>query len=122
MDDPHGFGAREEQGIQDDIDIYFATFAKSMASIGVFIANDKHSGDYMRSKIFAKPLPMPTVTGAIKQLEMQQNMPELKDKLWENVNALQDGLRKRDFDLGEINSCVTTVYLDCMVAEASLFF
>jgi len=130
VDDAHGFGtlgdtgmgAGEEQGIQDDIDIYFATFAKSMGSLGAFLAGDKDLVQYlkynMRSQIFAKSLPMPYVEGNLKRLRMLRTMPELKQKLWENVNKLQSGLKEAGFDIGNTNSCVTPVYMKGSVEEA----
>jgi glycine C-acetyltransferase len=130
VDDAHGFGtlgktgagAPEEQGVQDDVDVYFATFAKSMASTGAFIAADQEIIDYLkynlRSQMFAKSLQMQLVVGALKRLEMLKTMPELKNKLWENVNALQSGLRERGFDLGTTQSCVTPVYLKGSIPEA----
>ena len=130
VDDAHGFGtlgatgagAGEEQGIMDDIDVYFATFAKSMASTGAFIAADKEIIDFMkynmRSQVFAKSLQMVLVQGALKRLEMLRTMPELKAKLWENVHALQEGLKERGFDIGTTQSCVTPVYLNGTVLEA----
>jgi glycine C-acetyltransferase len=130
VDDAHGFGtlgatgagAGEEQGIQDEIDVYFATFAKSLASTGAFIAGDKEIIDYLkynlRSQMFAKSLQMQLVVGALKRLDMLRSMPELKAKLWENVNALQSGLRERGFDLGTTQSCVTPVYLKGSIPEA----
>jgi glycine C-acetyltransferase len=130
VDDAHGFGtlgktgagAGEEQGVQDEIDVYFATFAKSLASIGGFFAADKDIIDYlkynMRSQMFAKSLPMQFVVGARKRLEMLRTMPELKERLWENVNALQNGLREKGFDIGNTNSCVTPVYLNGSIPEA----
>ncbi len=130
VDDAHGFGtlgktgagAGEEQGVQDQIDIYFGTFAKSMASIGAFIAGDKDIIQYLkynlRSQMFAKSLPMPIVAGALKRLDMLRSMPELKNKLWENVNALQNGLKNRGFDIGTTQTCVTPVYLQGSIPEA----
>lgn len=130
VDDAHGFGtlgktgagAGEEQGVQEQIDVYFATFAKSMASTGAFIAGDKEIMDYMkynmRSQMFAKSLQMTLVEGALKRLEMIRTMPELKQKLWENVNALQNGLKENGFDIGTTSSCVTPVYLKGSVPEA----
>jgi len=130
VDDAHGFGtlgatgagAGEEQGVQDDIDVYFATFAKSLASTGAFIAGDKEIIDYLkynlRSQMFAKSLQMQLVIGALKRLDMLKTMPELKAKLWENVNALQSGLRERGFDIGTTQSCVTPVYLKGSIPEA----
>ncbi|TRZ45357.1 aminotransferase class I/II-fold pyridoxal phosphate-dependent enzyme [Robertkochia solimangrovi] len=130
VDDAHGFGtlgktgagAGEEQGVQEDIDVYFATFAKSMASIGAFLAGDKEVIDYLkynlRSQMFAKSLPMIFVKGALKRLDMLRTMPELKNKLWENVNALQNGLKERGFDIGTTQSCVTPVYLNGSIPEA----
>uniref|UniRef100_UPI00404B806B aminotransferase class I/II-fold pyridoxal phosphate-dependent enzyme n=1 Tax=Flavobacterium sp. TaxID=239 RepID=UPI00404B806B len=132
VDDAHGFGtlgktgagAGEEQGCQDGIDVYFSTFAKSMASIGAFIAADKDIIDYLkynlRSQMFAKSLPMIQTLGALKRLEMLRTMPELKDKLWENVNALQNGLRTRGFNIGDTNTCVTPVYLNGSIPEAMM--
>jgi len=130
VDDAHGFGtlgkhgagAGIEQGVQDDIDVYFATFAKSMASTGAFIAADKEIIDYlrynMRSQMFAKSLQMQLVKGALKRLDMLRNQPEFKNKLWENVNALQNGLKANGFDIGKTQSCVTPVYLKGSIPEA----
>jgi glycine C-acetyltransferase len=130
VDDAHGFGtlgetgagAGEEQGCQDGIDLYFSTFAKSMASIGAFVAGDKdmmtHLRYSVRSQIFAKSLPMPYVIGNLKRLELLRTNPEHKAKLWKNVNLLQGGLREAGFNLGTTSSCVTPVYLDGSVAEA----
>jgi glycine C-acetyltransferase len=130
VDDAHGFGtlgktgagAGEEQGCQDGIDVYFSTFAKSMASIGAFVAADAEIIDYlkynMRSQMFAKSLPMIMTVGAIKRLEMLRTMPELKNKLWENVNYLQNGLKSNGFNIGDTNTCVTPVYLEGTIPEA----
>ena len=130
VDDAHGFGtlgatgagAGEEQGVQDDIDVYFATFAKSMASTGAFIAGDKEIIDYLkynlRSQMFAKSLQMQLVVGALKRLDMLRTMPELKQNLWKIVNALQSGLKERGFDIGTTQSCVTPVYLKGSIPEA----
>ncbi|NMH26779.1 aminotransferase class I/II-fold pyridoxal phosphate-dependent enzyme [Flavobacterium silvaticum] len=132
VDDAHGFGtlgktgagAGEEQNCQDGIDVYFSTFAKSMASIGAFIAGDKDIIDYLkynlRSQMFAKALPMILTKGALKRLEMLRTMPELKDKLWENVDALQNGLKGRGFNIGDTNTCVTPVYLEGSIPEAMM--
>lgn len=132
VDDAHGFGtlgktgagAGEEQGVQDQIDVYFATFAKSMAGIGAFVAADQEIIDYMkynlRSQMFAKSLPMIYTLGALKRLDMLRSMPELKNKLWENVTALQNGLRQREFNIGDTNTCVTPVYLNGTIPEAMM--
>ncbi len=130
VDDAHGFGtlgatgagAGEEQGVQDDIDVYFATFAKSMASTGAFIAGDKEIMDYLkynlRSQMFAKSLQMQLVVGALKRLDMLRSDKSHKEKLWHIVKALQSGLRERGFDLGTTQSCVTPVYLKGSIPEA----
>ena len=133
VDDAHGFGTQgetgagtgEEQGCQDEIDLYFSTFAKSMASIGAFVGGDRKVMEYLRyntrSQIFAKSLPMPIVIGALKRLELLRTRPELKAKLWENVNMLQNGLREKGFNIGDrTNSCVTPVYLSGAVEEAAI--
>ncbi len=131
VDDAHGFGTMgatgmgtgEHFGVQDKIDLYFSTFAKSMAGIGGFIASDTDVVDYlrynMRSQTYAKSLPMPMVIGALKRLEMLRTMPELRENLWNVVNALQSGLKEAGFDLGVTESPVTPVYMRGGIIEAT---
>lgn len=131
VDDAHGFGTMgktgagvaEEQNCMDGIDVYFGTFAKSMASIGGFIASDAQVIEYlrynMRSQIFAKALPMPLVVGALKRLELLRTQPELKDNLWKITHALQDGLKAAGFDIGKTQSPVTPVFLNGSIPEAA---
>jgi glycine C-acetyltransferase len=131
VDDAHGFGTMgktgagtgEHQGCQDGIDIYFGTFAKSMALIGGFISSEEQVVEYMRynmrSQIFAKSLPMPLVMGALKRLELLRTRPELKDNLWKITNALQSGLKEAGFEIGKTISPVTPVYLNGTIPEAT---
>lgn len=123
IDDAHGFGTMGPKGdgtaahfgVIDEVDVYFATFAKSMAGIGAFVASEKYVVDHlrfnMRSQIFAKSLPMPMVIGAMKRLELIKTRPEIREKLWTIANALQSGLKAEGFDLGRTQSPVTPVYL-----------
>lgn len=132
VDDAHGFGtlgktgagAGEEQGCQDQIDVYFSTFAKSMAGFGAFIAGDKDIIRILkynlRSQVFAKSLTMPMVIGGLKRLELLRTRPEIKEKLWENVRKLQSGLLERGFNLGGSNTCVTPVMMEGSTVEATL--
>ena len=131
VDDAHGFGtlgttgagAGEAQGCQDEIDLYFSTFAKSMASIGAFMSGPRTIIDYIRynirSQIFAKSLPMPYVVGNLKRLELLRSKPELKANLWKNALALQNGLKEKGFDIGKTDSVVTPVYMKGGVEEAT---
>lgn len=131
VDDAHGFGVLgktgygtgEEQGVQDQIDVYFATFAKSMAGIGAFLGGSREVIDFLkynlRSQVYAKSLPMPFVIGALKRLDMMRSDLSFKNKLWENVNMLQNGLKERGFDIGNTNSCVTPVYMQGSLEEAT---
>lgn len=131
VDDAHGFGtlgatgagAGEEQECQNEIDLYFSTFAKSMASIGALLAGPKAIIDYIRynirSQIFAKSLPMAFVVGNLKRLELLKTQPELKEKLWRNAVKLQAGLKDRGFDIGKTDSVVTPIYMKGGVEEAT---
>jgi glycine C-acetyltransferase len=131
VDDAHGVGTMgprlggtgQEQGVQDEIDVYFGTFAKSFASIGGFIAAEPAIINYLkyntRSQIFAKSLPMPLVIGALKRLELMRTRPELKENLWKVVHALQNGLKGVGINIGNTTSPVTPVYLSGNPQEAS---
>ncbi|HLW09515.1 MAG TPA: pyridoxal phosphate-dependent aminotransferase family protein [Fermentimonas sp.] len=131
IDDAHGFGtmgetgagASEHFGLMDEVDIYFATFAKSMAGIGAFVCSEKAIIDSlkynMRSQIFAKSLPMPMVIGALKRLEILQTQPEHKENLWKVAKSLQDGLVAEGFNIGNTQSPVTPVYVKGNVAEGT---
>lgn len=131
VDDAHGFGTMgatgagtgEAQGVMDDIDIYFSTFAKSMAGIGAFVAGDAEVISFlkynMRSQIFAKSLPMPMVIGGLKRLELLRDQPIHKENLWKIVNALQSGLKGKGFSIGTTATPVTPVVLNGTVGEAA---
>jgi glycine C-acetyltransferase len=131
IDDAHGFGTMGKTGagtdehfnVQKDVDIYFGTFAKSMAGIGGFVASNRNVVNFLRynlrSQIYAKSLPMPMVKGALKRLDLLRTDPSLREKLWTIVDALQDGLRARGFDLGKTKSCVTPVFLQGGVEEGT---
>lgn len=131
VDDAHGIGVMgetgagtgEEQGVQDEIDIYFGTFAKSFALIGAFISAEKQVIDFLRyntrSQVFAKSLPMPLVEGALKRLEMMRQDSSHRENLWKIARALQEGLKANGFNIGETNSPVTPVFLNGAVTEAT---
>ena len=131
VDDAHGFGTMgptgagtdEEQNVQAQVDVYFGTFAKSMAGIGAFVAASENVIDFlrynMRSQTFAKTIPMPMVVGLLKRLELLKTQPELKDNLWKIVRALQSGLRERGFNIGHTNSPVTPVMMSGTLMEAT---
>ncbi len=130
VDDAHGFGTMGETGagtgehfgVQEDVDLYFSTFAKSMAGIGAFVSGEKQIIEYlrytMRSQIFAKALPMPLVIGGMERLNVLKSESGLREKLWRNVNQLQTGLKEAGFDLGNTESPVTPVYLHGSTEEA----
>ncbi len=131
IDDAHGFGTmgktgagtHEEQECMDGIDVYFGTFAKSMAGIGAFVASTEEITNYlrynMRSQTFAKSLPMPMVIGLKKRLELLQTQPQLREKLWLIANTLQKGLIERGFNIGNTNTMVTPVFLKGELSEAT---
>ena len=131
VDDAHGFGtvgengrgAGDAQGVHDEIDVYFGTFAKAMATIGAFVSGPADVIEYfrynMRSQTFAKSLPAPIVVGAIKRLEMMITQPQHKEQLWKVARALQSGLKKAGFNIGATNSCVTPVFLQGGLSEAT---
>jgi glycine C-acetyltransferase len=131
IDDAHGFGTMgktgagtgEHFGVQDQVDLYFSTFAKSMAGIGAFVAGKEDVINYlrynMRSQTYAKSLPMPMVIGAMKRLELIKTRPEIREKLWTVVKALQSGFSSKGLNLGNTQSPVTPVFLSGTVAEAT---
>lgn len=131
IDDAHGFGVMGDNGrgtsehfhVMDKIDLYFATFAKSMAAIGGFVSGPKDIINYLRynlrSQIYAKSLPMPLVEGCLKRLDLIRTKPELREKLWSVTRALQNGLRERGFDIGKAEACVTPIFVHGSLPEAT---
>jgi glycine C-acetyltransferase len=131
VDDAHGCGTmgttgagtHEAQNCINGVDVYFATFAKSMAGIGAFIASTEEITNYLRynarSQTFAKSLPMPMVIGLQKRLELLKNKPELRKQLWKIATALQTGLKERGFNIGVTNTMVTPVFLQGELSEAT---
>lgn len=131
VDDAHGFGTMgktgagtpEHFGVMDKVDVYFSTFAKSMAGIGGFVASTEDVIDFlqynMRSQVYAKSLPMPMVYGSLKRLELLQSKPELRENLWKIVKHLQSGLKEHGFNLGHTGSPVTPVFFSGTAIEGA---
>jgi glycine C-acetyltransferase len=131
VDDAHGFGTmgetgagtHEAQNCISGVDIYFATFTKSMAGFGAFIASNDVIINFLRynirSQIFAKALSMPMVLGLMKRLELIISKPELRENLWFVAKTLQKGLKDRGFNIGITNTMVTPVYLRGNLDEAT---
>ncbi len=121
VDDAHGVGTMSEDGsgtgtylgCQDEIDIYFGTFAKSFALIGAFVASEPSVIEFLkanaRSQIFAKSLPMAMVQSARKRLELIKDHPEWREKLWENTNKLRRGLAEIGYNVLPAECPVTPV-------------
>ncbi len=131
VDDAHGFGSMgptgagvgEEQGVQDQIDLYFSTFAKSMASIGAFVAGDKKILKYLRytvrSQIYAKSIPMPMIIGGLKRLELVKKHPEFRENLKKIMMAIKAGLKERGFAINDTHTPPTPVLFKGGVGEAA---
>jgi glycine C-acetyltransferase len=122
---PHGRGTSEHFGVMDGVDLYIGAYAKSMATIGGFVASKKEIITYlrynMRSQMYAKALPMPIVEGCIKRLEII-NSPEGDERraqLWKVTRRLQEGFRELGYEIGPAEACVTPVHLACGINQAS---
>lgn len=122
VDDAHGLGTLGEDGsgtgthlgVQDEIDIYFGTFAKSFALIGAFVATDDFRvinflRGNVRSQIFAKTLPLALVESARERLRIIQKQPELREQLWKITMALRTGLQELGYNVLPSESPVTPV-------------
>ena len=122
---PHGRGTSEHFNVMDGVDIYIGAYAKSMATIGGFVASEKDIITYlrynMRSQMYAKALPMPIVEGCIIRLEIIDS-PEgdqLRAHLWEVTRRIQKGFRDLGYEIGPAEACVTPVHLYCGINQAS---
>ena len=124
VDDAHGFGVMGKTGrgtpehfnVQDQVDIYFATFTKAMSAMGAFVGASSKVVKYLRynvrSQIYAKALPMGYVLGGIKRLELIRENPQFRERLWYIAKKLQSGLIAEGFNLETTNTHVTPVYFN----------
>jgi glycine C-acetyltransferase len=124
VDDAHGWGVLgdtgagtgQEQGCQDDIDLYFGSFHKAAACLGAFVASDPEIiwklRFQMRSQVHSKGLPLPIVAGNRVRLDIMRRQPELRLRCREIAAHLQDALRARGMDIGHTTTPITPVYLD----------
>ena len=123
VDDAHGFGVMGETGkgvgehfgVQDKIDLYFSTFAKSFASIGGFTSGDKTIVDYLRlnnkQALTSKSLPMVYVKTLLKTAEMMNNESHRREHMWSIAHRLQSGLREMGYNLGKTQTPITPVHV-----------
>jgi 8-amino-7-oxononanoate synthase len=108
LDDAHGFGVlgpqgrgtAASQGVEKDVDLLFATFSKSLASIGAFVAGDRPVIEYLRHNvrtlIFSAALPPASAAAALAALRVMRRDSELFVRMWDNVAFFKKGVE----DLG----------------------
>ena len=111
----HGRGTADYLGVQDEIDVYFGTFAKAFASIGGFSASRKDVVDWIaynaRTQVFAKSLPMVYVKSLGKALDLVVAGDDRRDKMWQNANALKQGLKEHGYFVGPGDSPICSVFI-----------
>lgn len=132
IDDAHGFGVMgptgagtaEHQGVQDRVDLYFGTFAKSFAAIGGVTAGDERVVDYIRynarPNIFAKSLPMIYVEAVDAALDLVEKGSDRREQVWHIAHRLQAGLSALGYDLGSTDSPITPVYIPAGSEETAV--
>ena len=109
----NGRGVAEHFGLDDEIDLHIGTFSKSLGGQGGFLAGSRALIDYLRgfsrSRFFSCAL-APTVTaGILRALELAEAEPELRTRLWENVDFMQRRLRDEGVDVGDSESQVIPI-------------
>jgi len=111
----NGLGTGEHFGVHDQIDIYFATFAKVFGCFGGVTASSSDVIQYLkwnsRANIFSKSLPLVAVVTAQNVLNIMVNHPERRETLWQRARQLQQGLKAAGYDIGQPQSPITPVYL-----------
>lgn len=123
IDDAHGFGVMgpggrgtaEHFGVQDEIDLYFGTFAKAFAAIGGVTAGAPEVVDYVRFNarphVFAKAMPLLYVDVLDATLTEILAHPEYRARMWRNARRLQRGLVELGYSIGDTQSPITPVYV-----------
>ncbi len=121
VDDAHAFGVLGEFGggtaqhfhLEDRVSLVMATFSKSLASIGGVIAGPEDVIHYLkhhaRSLIFSASMPPASVAGTLAALDVIQEEPERREKLWANTRRMQEGLRSLGYDIGKSETPIIPV-------------
>ncbi len=112
---PNGRGVAEHFGVDDEIDIHFGTFSKSLGGQGGYVAGSRKLIRYLkgfaRSYVFSCALAPGVVGGLLKACQIARDEPELRDRLWANTAYLQELLRERGVDIGDSQSQVIPIMI-----------
>jgi 8-amino-7-oxononanoate synthase len=123
VDDAHGIGVlgkggrgtAEHFGLENEVDLIMGTYSKSLAAIGGFIAGPsdvvnwiKHLG---RSMIFSASLPPPLVTSVSTALDIVEEQPELRARLWRNTHKMLRGYNTLGYDTGTSETPIIPVLI-----------
>jgi 8-amino-7-oxononanoate synthase len=109
----YGRGLCEEQGVEEEVDFILGTFSKSAGTIGGFCVSNLEFCDTLRITsrpfMFTASLPPPIVAAASAALKIIRSRPELRAKLWANVELVYNGLRAMGFMVGPDPSPIIAV-------------
>ncbi|HXD49474.1 MAG TPA: aminotransferase class I/II-fold pyridoxal phosphate-dependent enzyme [Gemmatimonadaceae bacterium] len=126
---PDGAGTVSHFGLADEVDLILATFSKSLASVGGVIAGPECVIHWLRhhsrALIFTASMPPSSVAGALAALDVLEQEPERRERLWANTNLVAQSLRSMGFDTGESDTPVIPVLIGdfekVLVAWRTLF-
>ena len=123
VDDAHSIGVLGEGGrgtaeyfhMEDDVDVTMGTYSKSLAAIGGFIVASKEVVNYVRhlarSLIFSASLSPPLVAAVSAALDIIQNEPERRERLWHNTHKMLKGFKELGFDTGSSNTPIIPIII-----------
>lgn len=110
---PGGRGLAAEHGLEDEVDIHIGTFSKALGGQGGYVAGSRHLYNYLkgfaRSRVFSCALSPVVAAGVLRALELAQNEPELRDRLWANVRHIRARFEEAGVDVGESTSQIIPI-------------
>jgi glycine C-acetyltransferase len=120
VDDAHGIGVVGNSGrgviemfdLFNEVDMITGTFSKALGNIGGYVIAKPELVNYLKFQskqhLFSTTA-TPAIMGIIKAIDLIDEEPFWRNKLWDNIDYLKKGLIGLGFDVGTTASAVIPV-------------
>ena len=110
-----GRGTAEHFDLEDQVDLIMGTYSKSLAAIGGFVAGSREVIDFIkhvgRSMMFSASLPPSLVATVSTALDIIEEVPELRTRLWRNTHKMLKGYKALGFDTGDSETPIIPIII-----------
>jgi glycine C-acetyltransferase len=110
-----GKGTLEYHGVQGKVDLVSGTFSKALGGVGGFVAGSQKIIQlltfYSRGYMFSTAMTPQTCGSLLAAIDVIENEPEIRKKLWDNILYFRKRLKEIGFNIGNSETAIFPIII-----------